>query len=272
LILGSKTRLPIKKDAALSAENVELKKKKVVAAIACRVTSTRLFAKPLQLVDGEKSILEFILMQLGQCKLVDEIVLAISEDPANQVFVEFAKRHELKYVRGDEENVLYRLILAAEHVSADIILRVTSEDPFKYWQAIDAAIKQHIDLGSDYTPCIDDLPEGTGFEVVNIDAFRISNEKGKRRNRSELVTSYIREHPNEFRIKPFSVKKSLQRPEIRLTVDYPEDLILVRAIASISHSDSIPQLEQIIDLIDYNAEITSLHTNAVSVSRAGNKK
>ncbi|MEM3159496.1 MAG: N-acetylneuraminate synthase family protein [Nitrososphaera sp.] len=271
LVLGGRTKLPVKKDEALGAKNVELKKKKVVATIACRVTSTRLFAKPLQLVDKKKSILEFILMQLGRCKLVDEIVLAISEDPANQVFVEFARKHGLKYVRGDEENVLHRLILAAEHVGADIVLRVTSEDPFKYWQAIDAAIKQHIDSGSDYTPCVDDVPEGTGFELASLDALKRSNERGERRNRSELVTSYIREHPGEFRIKPFSVKKSLRRPEIRLTVDYPEDLILVRAIASALFTDCLPDVEKIIRSIDHKTEITSLHTAAVNTARGNNK-
>ena len=70
---------------------------KIVAVIACRVNSTRLFGKPLQRI-GKYSILERILIQLKQSKMIDEIVLAISEKSENEVFVTFAKENKLKFV------------------------------------------------------------------------------------------------------------------------------------------------------------------------------
>ena len=262
VVIACNTKEKIKKDMALSEDNVELKKLKVVAAIACRVESTRLYAKPMQLLNT-KSILEHIILQLKQGRLIDEIVLAISENPGNEVFVEFARKNSLKFIRGDDENVLQRIILAAEHVKANIVLRVTSEDPFKHWEVIDSAIQQHMRSKADFT-YTKDLPEGSGFELINLNALKISHKKGKKRNRSELVTSYIYEHQKDFKIKPFLVKTNLRRPEIRLTVDYPEDLILVRKIISkMSKNLSLPNVENIIKLIDKNPELKKINSHYV---------
>ena len=66
-------------------------KNKIVCAIACRLDSSRLFGKPLQLVDN-RTILELQIAQLKKCKLIDYIVLAISKEKGNEVFIEFAKK------------------------------------------------------------------------------------------------------------------------------------------------------------------------------------
>ncbi len=266
-IIGRQTKNTVAAEMPLYERYVDLKKFKVVAAIACRVDSTRLFAKPLQRI-GEGTILDYLISQLRRTLLVDEIVLAISENQGNEIFVEFARQNYLKFIRGNDEDVLQRVIKAAELVNANVVLRVTSEDPYKYWQAIDNAIQQHIVSKVDFTPCTDNLPEGAGFEVVSLKALKESHKKGERKNRSELVTSYIREHLADFSVRPFNVDKDLDRPDIRLTVDYPEDLILAREIASRLLGDNkLPDLKKIITLIDNDPFVHKLHEVAVSKAR-----
>jgi N,N'-diacetyllegionaminate synthase len=269
--LGGISKKSIAEDEPLTSENIEPRRTKIIAAIACRIGSTRLFAKPLQLIDKQNSILELQLMQLAQPKLIDEIVLAISDDPENEVFVQFAKQHDLKYIRGDEVNVLHRLILAAEHVGAETVVRVTSECPFVYWQIIDDAIKQHHDQKSDLT-YPSNLPLGTHFEIISVEALRKANALGEKKHKSELVVSYIKEHPREFKIQVLGVKEKLRRPEIRLTVDYPEDLILVRRILSVLKDDGLPHMERIIDAIDQDPEIGDLHHKAVSIAQRNDSR
>jgi len=264
-IVGGIAKKTIKKEEPFSKKNT-IPKIKVAAIVACRVESTRLFAKPLQLVGG-KTILELIIHQLRQCKLIDEIVLAISEKPGNEIFVDFAKKYHLKFVRGDDRDVLQRVILAAEHVNANIVFRVTSEDPYKYWQMIDDAIKQHIKSGVEYTTSVDDLPKGAGFEVIDLAALKKSHKNGTERNRSELVTSYIKEHKNKFKIKRLEIPQELQTHFVRLTVDYPEDLILVRTLWSkLFRNKKLPDLQEIIKSIDNDSEINRLHELAVKRS------
>jgi N,N'-diacetyllegionaminate synthase len=261
-VIGAATTTAINEDSPFTLKNIEAKKDKVVAAIACRVESVRLFAKPLQRVNEKKTILDYIIWQLRQCKRIDEIVLAISENSGNEIFVEYARKNNLKFVKGDDEDVLQRVITAAEHVGANIVFRVTSEDPIKYWQAMDPAIEQHIKSGADFT-YTKDLPEGSGFEIINLSSLQTSHKKGERRNRSELVTSYINDHKDQFKIQPFVVKPKLRRPEIRLTVDYPEDLMLVRAVVSKLRKEGdgafLPDLEAVVDLLDSNPELKKIN-------------
>ena len=261
LIIGSSTRKFIKKHSPLTNENLELKRSKVVAAIACRVQSSRLFGKPLQLV-GNKSILDNIIIQLKQSKMIDDIVLAISERAGNEIFSEFARKNNLKFIKGNDRDVLKRLILAAEHVNAQILFRITSEDPFIYWEIIDDAISQHIKSKADftYTP---DLPDGIGFEIIGLGALKKSHEKGDARSRSELVTEYIFRRKNQFKIRPFNVKPHLRRHDLRLTVDYPEDLILVRSIMSKIPKKDLPRYEVILKIIDKNSKLKEINQKYV---------
>ena len=52
--------------------------------------------------------------------------------------------------------------------------------------------------------------------------------RGNERHRSELCSLYVREHPDEFKVLRVDAPAALRRKDIRLTVDYPEDLVICR--------------------------------------------
>ncbi len=240
-------------------------KNKIVCAIACRLDSSRLFGKPLQLIDN-RTILELQIIQIKKSKLIDEIVLAISKKKGNEVFIEFANKNNLKYVRGDEDNVSDRLRKAARHVNANIIFRTTSEDPFKLWQIFDSSIKSHIQNNADIT-YPKKLPEGTGFEIISLEALNEVIKKGNKKD-LEHVTSYILKFPKKFKHNVIQIPKNLRRDEIRLTVDNPEDLILIREIMSkFRKSKTPPKLERIITIMDKNSELKKINKKFVNKDR-----
>jgi len=234
---------------------------RVAAVIACRVDSERLYAKPMQLLDTHP-ILELLIEQIKSSKLIDEIILAISEKPGNEIFVEFALRNNIKFVIGDDEDVLDRLVLGAEYVNCNIIFRVTSENPFIYWEGIDLAIKKHIDGKYDFS-FINGLPIGTSFELINYDALKKSHKNGKDKHRSELCSLYIFENKKFFKINTIQAPQMLHRPNFRLTVDTPEDLMVARLIYKklgknlkpIPLSKIIQYLDKNKFLLDINSEI-----------------
>jgi len=265
LVIGGRVKNSIKKNEVLTRKNTLLRNK-IAAVIACRIESTRLYGKPLQLVGG-KPILEHIVDQLRNCKLIDTIVLAISDRKRNEKFVEFANQHGLKYVLGDDIDVLQRLIMGAEFVNANTVVRVTSEDPIKYWKGIDDAIKQHTSLKADYTECISKLPEGTGFEIIQLDALKKSHKDGHKKHKSELVTLFINENRRKFKINSFDVPKQLQKSDVRLTVDNPEDLFFVRKLwENNPNSRKIPTILQVLELLDNVPEINKYHKKAKTAS------
>jgi len=260
--IGEYTIKNINKHEILTHEMITHNIKKVVAVIACRVESSRLFAKPFHLIDKHKfSILDLLIEQIRKSKIISDIVLAISENEGNEYFIKYAKEKNLKFILGNDKNVLYRLIEGAKYVNADIIFRITPENPYIYWEGIDKVLRKHIVKNYDFS-VIEDIPLGSGYEVINLDALEKSHALGSDKHRSELCSLYIYENQKKFRINRFFPEKSLQRPEIRLTVDNPEDLIVVRKIYENLGKNKNPiPLKKIIEFLDHNNEITRINSH-----------
>jgi len=258
-VLGKKAVKNIPKGKFLEPSMIE-RKSHIVAILACRVSSERLFAKPLQLIDG-KPILLKIIDQIKKSKLISDIVLAISENEGNEIFVKLAKKQGLKYIIGDEFDVLKRLIDGAEYLKADIVFRCTSENPFLYWEKIDELIGNHVRGRYDYT-YIENLPMGCLMELVNTVALKKSHKFGSKRHRSELCTLYINENRKKFKICAYLPPKKLQRPDFRLTVDTPEDLIVARLIhKALGKKSRIIPMGEIIEFLENNPQIRKINSD-----------
>jgi spore coat polysaccharide biosynthesis protein SpsF len=236
-----------------------LKKNRIAAVLPCRIHSIRLLAKPLQLVENF-TILELLIKQLKQSKHIDEIVLAISQSTGNDLFIEFAKKHKIKFVLGNELDVLGRLIKGVKNVNADILFRVTSENPYIYWEGIDNLIQNHLSGNYDLS-FYKNLPIGASYELINLKSLEIAHKLGNAKHRSEYSTLYFFENPNKFSINPVLPKKSLQFPKIRLTVDTPEDLIVARIIHTRLGKKTNPiKLEKIIHFLNSNKKVLKLNS------------
>lgn len=234
--------------------------RKMIACLACRNQGTRLYGKPLQNLDikSRLSVLGYMIASIKTYRSVSDIVLAISSGAHNIAFIEFAEYYDLKYIVGDEDDVLQRLILACEKASGTDIFRLTTESPFTYFEAIEKAWSQHLIDNNDIT-ALDYLPDGSGFEMIKLDAYKQSWIKGEPRHRSELCSLYIRENKSEFKLGYVDIPNELRRTDIRLTIDYPEDLVFCRFIyQALKDKAPLIPLTEIIDLIDENPEMKKL--------------
>lgn len=234
--------------------------RKLIAALACRSEGSRLYGKPLQnldIADGY-NILDNIVACLIQCRSIDEIVLGVSSGEANYVYHQYANINHIKSISGDQEDVLSRLIQCGEVSDATDIFRVTSESPFPCFDLIDVAWASHLDKDADAT-FLDHVIDGCNFEIIRLDALKKSHEYGTIRHRSELCTLYIRENKEKFNLNYLAAPSFLQRKDLRLTVDFPEDLILARAVYDQfkEKAPTIP-LRDIVDFLDQNKWLVEL--------------
>ena len=227
-------------------------KRKLVAAIACRNTGSRLYGKPLQNLDimnGYK-IIDYIIDSIKMLGCVDEIVLGVSEGIENEIFIDIAKQKNIKYIIGDENNVLQRLIHCGEISQATDIFRITSESPFLYYQSVESLWKEHQNNNTDAV-FFDEIVDGCGFEIIKLSALIKSHEEGEDKHRSELCSLFIRENKDKFKVNQVCAPKSLYRKDLRLTVDNPEDLVVCRQVYKEfkSLAPQIP-LDKIIGFLD----------------------
>lgn len=208
-----------------------MKDHKLDAILACRVEGTRLYGKPLQYIDIERrvTVLEHLVRYIRTLESVSDVCLAIAEGKPNVAFVELAERHGWKYVFGHPHDVLGRVLKAAGEIGSTDVLRITSECPFMFTAGADDLFWEHAGGGYDFSE-FKRLPEGAGFEIISVRALERSWESGGERYRAEAVSRFIFENQAMFKLLIKEPPQRLQRPEIRITVDYPEDLTFCRRV------------------------------------------
>jgi len=234
--------------------------RKLVAALACRAKGARLYGKPLQLLDVASglTVIEHMISLLRTAPEIADIVLAVSHGSENEPFHDIAGKMGVSSIRGDERDVLERLILAGRSAGATDVFRVTTESPYTYLDPLPDLWRRHQERENDVT-ATDGVPEGAHFEVYRLDALERSHARGNERHRSEMCSLYIREHRDDFRVEIVPVPVEVQRLDLRLTIDYPEDLVLCRRVyAALAHQAPRLQLPDIIRVLDQDESARQL--------------
>jgi spore coat polysaccharide biosynthesis protein SpsF len=231
--------------------------RRLVAVLPCRCASSRLWAKPLQRIAPGLSICEYLARTLDRIECVDEVRLAIAEGPGQNALVDLARRAGLAHVIGSEADVLGRVIVCARDAGATDVLRKTSEDPFLHTAMLEPAWRSHLEHANEVT-AVDLLPEGAGFEIFTLAALARCHEHGGVEDR-EHIANYARFHQSSFAVEILCPERACQRPDLRVTVDNPEDLILCQAVHRELARDGAPiALEEVIDFLDAHSELREL--------------
>lgn len=206
-------------------------KKKIVATVEVRITSTRLPGKVLMPLAG-KPALERLIERLKRSKYLDEIVVATTINKADNPIVELANRLGVKYFRGSEQDVLKRVLEAAQSVGADIIVEVTGDCPLVDWRLIDRGVKEFFSQKVDYASNIIELSYPIGFDVqvfptaILAEVDKLTSDPTDRAH----VSYYIYNHPEKYKLFNWRADKECQWPDLRVTLDEKADFKLLNII------------------------------------------
>lgn len=210
-----------------------------------------------------KPLLEHLLERVSSLGGPSRVVLATSVDPANDVLVDLAESLGVAAFRGDEDDVLGRHLEVARRWNVEHVVRVTGDNPLTDLPLIDSLSRRQLELDADYTYVPGDaLLMGILSEVISRRALETSHRDGEDKHRSELVTLYIKENPERFRIERAELPLELYRPEYRLTVDEPEDVVLMERIFDrLYRPGRIFQTIEAIRLLDSKPELASINAH-----------
>ena len=123
--------------------------------------------------------------------------------------------------------MLRRHLDCARALGADHVVRVTGDNPLTDVETLERWSRCTSREGADYTYVPGDaLLMGILSEVISRRGAGARRwERGEARHRSELMTLYIKEHPEEFRDRDRGAARAASTArEYRLTVDEPEDV------------------------------------------------
>ena len=191
--------------------------------VQARMGSTRLPGKVLKDIAG-RPMLSYQMERLRRVKRAERIVVATTDQPADDAVERFCQKEKIACVRGSEHDVLARYHLAIERFPADVVVRITADCPLIDPAIVDEAIAAY---EPDYVSNMLETtyPYGMAVEVFSAQALREAHREAKDPAEREHVTPFIYRHPERYRLKSLTMAPNLSHH--RWTVDTPEDFELV---------------------------------------------
>jgi spore coat polysaccharide biosynthesis protein SpsF len=194
--------------------------------IQARMGSTRLPGKTMKRIEG-KTTLERVVERVRRASQIKQVVVATSELEQDDVIVDECERLGVDWFRGSESDVLMRYFEAAQYFKADPIIRVTADCPLIDPGVLNALVVTFRDGKAAFVTnnLEKTFPHGLDAEVFSMDLLGQAVMQTGEDYDHEHVTQWMRAQPGAV---------NLRCPEdlssIRITLDTPDDLSLIRAI------------------------------------------
>lgn len=204
--------------------------KRVGIILQARMGSTRLPGKVLRELAG-RPMIEWSIDALTSVIGVEEVILATSDRPEDGVLSTVAEKKGIRFFRGSELDVLDRFYRCAQAFSLDVIVRATGDNPLVDPQEVENLLDFFSQRNLAYATAFPDygsgLPVGVGTEVFTFAALEEAWRDGRAPHHREHVNELFQENPARFPQATYVAPAEKHAPQLRLTVDTPEDFARV---------------------------------------------
>ena len=231
---------------------------KTAIFIPVRTGSIRLPRKALLKIKG-KTVIEHLIERVKLAKLPDIIVLCTTTNPNDTVLVHIAQKNGIAYFRGSEKDILDRHLNAALKYNVDFIVNVDGDDILCDPEYMDKTVELFTKTHADFIKC-EGLPLGASPIGIKVDALkRICQIKDTEVTETGWG-SYFTE-TGLFKVEYLDVKDDeLRHPEIRMTLDYPEDYEFFKAVFNELYSPGkVFTLKEILTLLKRKPHIMEIN-------------
>lgn len=242
--------------------------KKYVATIEARMSSSRLPGKVLLPAAGKPMLLH-LYQRLQQVKSLSDIVLATTVNQPDDALEDFAREHGISIFRGSEDDVLSRVIGAAEHAAADVIVEISGDCPLIDPELVAQCIEIHKNNTADFVSnaATASYPGGMDVSIFSLDVLKKSESMVQDPLHREHVCLNIVQHPELFSRLNVVAPPRLNWPELEVLLDEQKDYDLICSlIETLGEQDPYFDCYKIIDFLRANPEIRQLNS---SVQRKG---
>lgn len=233
---------------------------KIILIIQARMGSTRLPGKILRPL-GTSVVLDYVVQRCRQDKRIADVIVATSMLEQDDPIREWCREHDVTCFSGSEEDVLSRYYDCAASYSPDYVIRVTSDCPFIDHEVISGIIGTMERQPSDIVLSSGELSRGLWSEIVSFEALARMHRIGQLPRHREHVTYYAYEFPEQFHAVTYQVPQSLLHPELRITLDTPEDYELLQEIANHFQGDLLVSSQEIVTYLLDNPGVASINAH-----------
>ncbi len=191
--------------------------------------STRLPGKVLMRIGG-RPLLGYLVDRISRARTLDAIIVATTTNPRDNAIIEECERRRIPNFRGSEADVLGRYVSAARACRADIIVRITADNPFTDPGSIDRVVEALAGRNADYA-IENSLPVGVTGEALTWEALSFIDSVADTLPWREHVTLYAKDNPESFNCAFLEAPEECARPDLSFTVDRLDGYLYTRRLA-----------------------------------------
>lgn len=236
---------------------------KIGCIIQARTGATRLPNKVLLPIFGKEILLHEVERVLNSKKL-DLVVIATTtqpnDDKIEKLIIDY-NHPKVKLFRGSEEDVLDRYYRAARENQIEMVIRITGDCPLIDWELMDKIIEEFLIGDYDYVSNVltkRTYPRGLDIEIFSFNVLEWMWKNCRLEREREHVTTYVREHPEQFKIK--NIEQTEDLSNLRWTLDEKDDFILIEEIYRVLYPKKrFFQTQDILDLITQRPELVKIN-------------
>src|SRR3989344_3442232 len=230
-------------------------KNKIGCFILSRMSSSRLPGKALLEIKG-KPVIQHIIERAKLVSSADIIVLCTSTEKSDDILELIAKENGIEVFRGSPNDVLERLLGAAQKFGIDYFINYTGDNIFCDPELMDLGINQMIDDDLDFINPENLIVGGATYCIATRALKKVCRLKNN--DNTESYSQYFMTR-KEFKVADLKVDDPIfynTNTKVRATIDYPEDLEFARRVFDEFNTDinNVP-LRKILELIEQKPEI-----------------
>lgn len=238
---------------------------KILATVQARLSSSRLPGKVLKEICGKPTLL-WLIERIQKSLLIDDVVVATTVNPADDEIVRFCEKHNVRYYRGSEDDVLSRVASTLEKHHADIHVEFFGDSPLPDPLLVDRFIGFYLKYQDKYDYVTNALkttfPPGQEVAVYRasalIEADRRIDKNSKLR---EHVGIHIYKYPEIYSVHNIEAPPEFNHPEVYLEIDTLEDFEFVSKVVNhfVETGNECFYLAQMLDFILKNKGLSEIN-------------
>jgi spore coat polysaccharide biosynthesis protein SpsF len=247
---------------------------KTTAIIEARMGSSRLPGKVLMEIGGMPA-LQLLCNRLKACKKVDDVVIATSVSDGDKAIEDFGKANGIRVYRGSEDDVLGRVVGAAEFAETEVIVEITGDCPLMDPEVVDYVTGYFLYKYPEYDYVTNigyvgdekrEIPIGMDVRVFTYkDLKHISEITSDPEDREHVSLYFFRTGKDKYKLQNLPTPSEWKRDyNVRIALDTEEDLNFIRKLYdSLSVSNEFFGLKEILEYTDKHRELLSLNAEVV---------
>jgi spore coat polysaccharide biosynthesis protein SpsF len=222
--------------------------------ITVRSDSTRLPKKCYRKI-GTMTSLEHVITRAKKCKLASLIVVSTTQNESDDEIVRIAESCGVSFTRGSTDDKVARWLKSVEEHDIDFFVTVDADDLAFSHELVDACFGQYLSEGFDFCHAPDVACGLFTYGIAAEALRRVCTEKTTAS--TEMMWPLFLESSwckvvvlNDHRF---------NRGDLRLTLDYEDDLRMFEKLLDISGTDVYPDTKTIMRIFDENPQLGDIN-------------